>query len=38
MAESSKSDAKVRALQERGVLNPEPEGVMDERFRTGGGL
>lgn len=36
MAESLKSDAKVRALQERGVLNPEPEGVMDGRFQTGG--
>jgi transposase len=36
MAESSKSDAKVRALKERGVLNPEPERVMDERFRAGG--
>jgi len=36
MAESSKSDAKVRALKERGVLNPEPGRVMDERFQTGG--
>ena len=36
MAEPSESDAKVRALKERGVLNPEPEGVMDERFQTGG--
>lgn len=36
MAESPSGDAKERALAERGVLNPAPERVADERFRTGG--
>lgn len=30
------ADAKERALAEQGVLNPKPEGVSDERFRTEG--
>jgi transposase len=34
MAESASPDRKVRALEEDGVLNPEPERVTDERFRT----
>jgi transposase len=34
MAESPRPDAKARTLDEQGVLNPEPEGVRDERFRT----
>lgn len=32
MAESGQPDPKERALREEGVLNPEPEGVTDERF------
>lgn len=36
MAKPPRSDAKVRGLKERGVLNPEPERVLDERFRTEG--
>jgi len=36
MADPPKSDAKGRALQERGVLHREPERVMDERFQNGG--
>lgn len=35
MAKTARRDAKVRALAERGVLNPAPERVTDERFRTG---
>lgn len=35
MTESPKRDAKERAIEEEGVLNPEPESVLDERFRTG---
>jgi len=34
MAKSPQRDSKERALAEEGVLNPEPEGVRDERFRT----
>jgi transposase len=34
MAELPGSDAKARALEESGVLNPAPERVTDERFHT----
>ena len=34
MAESPTSDAKERALEEKGALNPRPEQVTDERFGT----
>jgi transposase len=34
MAKPERSDGKARALEERGVLNPRPEEVTDERFRT----
>ena len=35
MAKAARRDAKARALAEQGVLNPEPDRVTDERFRTG---
>src|SRR5881396_743976 len=35
MAKAARREAKTRALAEQGVLNPTPEGVQDERFRTG---
>jgi transposase len=35
MAKAARRDAKAQALAEQGVLNPEPDGVTDERFRTG---
>lgn len=35
MAKAARRDAKARALAEQGVLNPQPDGVTDERFRTG---
>ena len=34
MAKSPELDRKARVLKEQGVLNPEPEEIMDERFRT----
>lgn len=36
MTKPERSDGKARALEERGVLNPRPEAVTDERFRTEG--
>ena len=33
MAKSPESDRKARVLKEQGVLNPEPEAIMDERFQ-----
>ena len=35
MAELPRTDAKVRTLEESGVLNHAPERVTDARFRTG---
>jgi transposase-like protein len=35
MAKAARRDAKARALAEQGVLNPAPERVTDERFRSG---
>ena len=34
MAKSPELDRKARVLKEQGVLNPEPEEILDERFRT----
>jgi len=34
MAKAARQDAKARALAEQGVLNPAPDRVTDERFRT----
>lgn len=34
MAKLPESDRKARVLKEQGVLNPEPEAITDERFRT----
>jgi transposase len=36
MARSASEDAKARVLEERGVLNPDPDRVADDRFRRGG--
>lgn len=35
MAKAARQDAKARTLAEQGVLNPTPDRVTDERFRTG---
>ena len=35
MVRKSGEDAKVRVLREHGTLNPEPDEVGDERFRSG---
>ena len=35
MLRKSGEDAKVRVLREHGTLNPEPDEVGDERFRSG---
>ncbi len=35
MLRKSGEDAKVRVLKEHGTLNPEPDEVGDERFRSG---
>ena len=35
MVRNSGEDAKVRVLREHGTLNPEPDEVGDERFRSG---
>jgi hypothetical protein len=34
MAKASQRDLKERALEEAGVLNPDPESVTDGRFRS----
>jgi transposase len=35
MAKATRQEAKARVLAEQGVLNPAPDRVTDERFRTG---
>lgn len=35
MAKAARQEAKARLLAEQGVLNPAPDRVTDERFRTG---